>query len=275
MQRVLIALLISFLFIGITYASEDECRRGHDECGNDNGNSGGAGGDGGDGGDGGSGGDTSVDVSATGTGEGGEGGDGGSAQVSTSNESSSIVLTGARDTAQCFTKIGVGAEGFGVFWSRSDSFCKKVRLIAANIERGNYSAAARLECTLKEWEEVYGHRNTKDPGYEQCLIDITVIPDVPPPNLGQLYNRAAREAPPDMLIADVTEEEYREQQQEVEYRQVQQETVNVKQAYEIERLRKESSEIKKEQEEQKVKDEERRAYFQKILDRLEQKEESK
>jgi hypothetical protein len=107
-------------------------------------------------------------------------GEGGSANVSTSSENNSIVLTGARDSAACFTKMGVGAEGFGIFWSRSDPYCKKVRLIARHIDNGNFEAAARLECTLKEWKDVYGHKRVDDPGYSQCMEDLVVTPPPQP-----------------------------------------------------------------------------------------------
>ena len=149
--------------------------------------------------------------------EGGAGGTGGGATVHTNSESNSIVLSGARDSAACFTKMGIGAEGFGLFWSRSDPFCKKVRLIARKIEEGNFAAAARLECTLNEWKEVYGHKNVSDSGYKQCLDDL-----MPAEPVGMYITSDEYDL---LIMAQVTKEEYTEQTELVEYRMTQQQNL--------------------------------------------------
>lgn len=207
----LIVLLVLFL-IGppAAWASgddDDDCRDAHSQCGH-NGGAGGAGGEGGE---------ANADAS---TGAIDNQSQGGGATVNTRSENTSLVLSGARDTADCFTKIGIGAEGFGVFWSRSDPFCKKVRLIASHIDRGNLAAAARLECTLKEWGEVYGHsrpRNkdgSRTEGYQQCLDDL----DMTEPTGVTMTHDEYHE----LTMTQVSQEEYQEQAELVEYRYAQQ-----------------------------------------------------
>jgi len=158
-------------------------------------------------------------ATANASGEGGTGGAGGTSTVQTKNESTSLVLTGARDTAPCFTKVTIGAEGFGIGWSRSDAYCKKVRRIAAHLVLENWNAAARLECTLRVWRDVYG-RDT-----EACFADLYAGPDetpTPEPEIGGMYNQSA-------MVAQVAQEEFeavveqaQEQHEAVEYRQAQQ-----------------------------------------------------
>ena len=178
--------LMVLLFCGVctvwatlSLAGEDDCRQGHRQCGHN-----------GDGDESStatseststgvaeststssSGSESDSTASATG-GAGGEGGastaNGGGASVETNNrsESSSVYLGAARDTAGCFTKVQIGAEGFGIGFSRSDAYCKKVQRISDHVSWGNYRAATRLECTLKEWRDVYG----KD--VKQCWRDV-------------------------------------------------------------------------------------------------------
>ncbi len=132
----------------------------------------------------------------------------GSATVNTSSENTSLVLTGARDTAPCFTKITIGAEGFGIGFSRSDAFCKKVRLISRQIESRNFDAAARLECTLKEWKEVYG--KDKDACYWAILIEELPAPEpviAAPVEITQSGG---------VLMADISEEKYDRDQAEAD-----------------------------------------------------------
>ena len=175
---------------------------------------------GGSGGDGGEGGEANADAN---TGPIDNSSEGGGANVSTSSEHTSLVLSGARDSADCFTKMGIGAEGFGIFWSRSDPFCKTVRLVASHIDRGNLSAAARLECTLNEWEAIYGHRKprnkdgTMTDGYSQCVEDLDMTPPEPTGNVvltGAEYQELVTQA--------VQQEEYQEHSEQVEYRYTQQ-----------------------------------------------------
>lgn len=183
-------------------------------------------------------------------GEGGHGGGGGSSNVK--NRSTSIVLTGSKDTADCFTKMGIGAEGFGIFWSRSDPYCKKVRLIASHIDRGNFAAAARLECTLGEWQEVYGHKRARNKdgseteGYRQCQDDLVPV-DEPSP-VGGVFVPAAEY---DELLAQVSEEELEEKSQLLEDRIAQQQNLidTLKEEHkndeaEIERLRREADALR-------------------------------
>jgi hypothetical protein len=187
-------------------------------------------------------------ATANAIGEGGAGGAGGSASggtstVQTKNESTSLVLTGARDTAPCFTKVTIGAEGFGIGWSRSDPYCKKVRRIAAHLVLENWNAAARLECTLREWRDVYGR------DAEACFLDLYAGPDeAPEPEIGGMYNQSA-------MVAQVAQEEFeavkeqaQEQHEAVEYRQAQQQnkidSLEQREAElraEVERLRQEAA----------------------------------
>ena len=228
-QFVVLLMLAAMLAVVVTAeASEDDCRRGHEQCGHDDG--GGEGGDGGDGvgigighGEGGEGGEANADAS---TGPIDNSSEGGGANVSTSSEHTSLVLSGARDSADCFTKMGIGAEGFGIFWSRSDAFCKTVRLVASHIDRGNLSAAARLECTLNEWEAIYGHRKprnkdgTMTDGYSQCVEDLDMTPAEPTGNVvltGAEYDELVTQA--------VQQEEYQEHSEQVEYRYAQQQSL--------------------------------------------------
>lgn len=181
--------LLVFLTMPV-WATENDCRQGHRQCGHDDGNtinadadarsesdasssadsdassnatsssnsSGGAGGDGGAGGAGGAGGSASGGAATSNSGS--------SNEISNSSKSNSVYLGAARDTAGCFTKVQLGAEGFGIGFSRSDAYCKKVRRISDHVSWGNYRAATRLECTLKEWRGVYG----KD--VKQCWRDL-------------------------------------------------------------------------------------------------------
>ena len=239
---------------------DNDCN-GHGNCNDIDITEGGAGGDGGEGGHGGEGGaggdggQADADSSAS-TGPIDNASAGGSANVSTKNESTSLVLQGARDTADCFTKVTIGAEGFGIGFSRSDPYCKKVRLIARNIDRGNYEAAARLECTLPEWEEVYGHkrvfqRNSDqfEPGYQDCLDALTFTEE----DLGAVTLPAAQY---EELVAQAVQgeelEEYVEQQ---EYRYAQQQNAieSVRQeheadAAELERLKREAAALREAEE---------------------------
>jgi hypothetical protein len=156
------------------------------------------------------------------------GGDGHSTNtISTSSESRSIYLGAARDTAECFTKVTIGADVFGIGFSRSDPFCKKIRLIVRQLDAGNYDAAARLECTLPEWREVFG----KDD--QLCFKSLLVGDDAPTA---------------DVLMAQVEEEEFEELQKvvvmqadEIEHlrEQVEQAEANEE---EIERLRRQQAE---------------------------------
>lgn len=93
-----------------------------------------------------------------------------STTVRNKSESNTMVFGAARDTADCFTKVQLGGEGFGVGFSRSDPYCKKVRLVRRHVELGNYEAAARLECTLREWRQVYG--DDKQRCFDELLVGI-------------------------------------------------------------------------------------------------------
>jgi hypothetical protein len=175
----------------------------------------------------------------------GEGGAGGMSTVTTRNESTSLVLTGARDTAPCFTKVTIGAEGFGIGFSRGDPYCKKVRRVAAHLVLENWNAAARLECTLKVWREVYGR------DANACFDDLFAGPDQTPaaPELTGLYNQAAQDN--DYFFAQVAQDEFddaKEQAELVERRVSQQqnkiETLEQNEAElraEVERLRDEAA----------------------------------
>jgi len=193
--------------------------------------------------------EASAGAESNATGEGGAGGAGGVSTVQTKNESTSLVLTGARDTAPCFTKVTIGAEGFGIGFSRSDPYCKKVRRVAAHLVLENWGAAARLECTLKVWREVYGR------DAELCFDDLYAGPDETPtpPQLGGLYDQAAQSG--DFVVAQVEQEEFEaakqeaaEQHEQVEYRVSQQqnkidslEQNEAELRREVERLREEAA----------------------------------
>ena len=175
----------------------------------------------------------------------GEGGAGGASTVNTKTESTSLVLTGARDTAPCFTKVTIGAEGFGIGWSRSDAYCKKVRRIGAHLTLENWNAAARLECTLGVWRDVYGRDAA------ECFADLYAGPDEVPaaPTLTGLYNQNAQ------FVAQVEQAEFEEAKEQaaeqhsaVEYRQAQQQnkidSLEQREAElrrEVERLREEAA----------------------------------
>ena len=276
-----LALLVS---VGTAWAgggSRGDCN-GEENCNDieieNRGGHGGAGGDGGDGGHGGEGGeaDANAEASAGATANTGPvdvSAGGGSSTVSTKSENTSLVLTGARDTADCFTKVTIGAEGFGIGFSRSDPFCKKVRLISANIDRGNYEAAARLECTLREWEEVYGHRKPfgrdgeMTEGYRQCLEDLTFTEE---DLTGYL------DVPAEVMVAQVTQEEFEHQQELVEYRIAQQQNLieSLEQDHdakdeEIARLKREAAELRAAQQERIKDDTEQQAALRAILEKRE------
>lgn len=164
------------------------------------------------------------------------GGAGGSSTVNTKSENNSIVLTGARDTAECFTKVTIGAEGFGIGFSRKDKYCRKVRLVARQIELGNYDAAAKLECTLPEWKEVF---DDKDECYEALLYE----------------NMESNTGEYDGVVAQVSQEEYYAQQEilteQAELaidKAAQAEALAAEQAAEIERLKREAAKRERERE---------------------------
>ncbi len=189
--------------------------------------------------------DAIAEADANATGEGGAGGLGGASTVNTKTESTSLVLTGARDTAPCFTKVTIGAEGFGIGWSRSDAYCKKVRRIGAHLVLENWNAAARLECTLGVWRDVYGR------DADECFADLYAGPEESPaaPELTGLYNQNAQ------MVAQVEQEEFeavkqqaQQQHEAVEYRQTQQQnkidSLEQREAElrrEVERLREEAA----------------------------------
>ncbi len=173
---------------------------------------------------------------------------GGTANVTTKSENTSLVLTGARDTAGCFTKVTIGAEGFGIGFSRSDPYCKKVRLITRQLALQNWDAAARLECTLKEWREIYG----KDK--EACRAALFAGPDEEPVNAlieHQEYSALAQEFQY-MIVAQVQQEEFNEAVEKGEYRYAQQQALieelneeHAKDDKEIARLKRETAEAAK------------------------------
>lgn len=192
-----------------------------------------------------------------------EGGQGGSSSVTTNNEHTSLVLTGARDTAACFTKVTIGAEGFGIGFSRSDPYCKKIRLIAAQHEKGNHDAAVKLECTLSEWKEVFG----KD--YGACFQALSVEPDL----INQLYGFEDV----DSLHAQVSKEEYEEEQELIQYRIEQQQNLiqslqeeHDEKDAEIERLKREAAELRRTREVEEQEEAIKAAKFQAILQKREE-----
>lgn len=241
---------------------------------------------GGSGGDGGEGGDASAvtgPVTVDGT-----GGTGGGATVNTKSENTSLVLSGARDTADCFTKIGVGAEGFGLFWSRSDSFCKKVRLISSHIDRGNYAAAVRLECTLPEWEEVYGHKKPRDKqgneteGYVQCKEDLMpegAQGDDGSDITGHVLTPAEYE---DLLAQAANAEEVEEYVEQSEYRFAQQtnliaalEADHEDDSAEIDRLKREAAALRAAEQEREDREMVQQTGFQKLYEKQVAQEEER
>jgi len=133
---------------------------------------------------------------------------GGKANVETSNRSTSLVLYGARDTAPCFTKVTFGAEIFGIGFSRSDPYCKKVRAVARQLTLENWDAAARLECTLKIWKEIYG----KDK--EACRHALFAGPDEfdDDTQSGVWVPNDKYQA---LLMVDIDAEEYHTQQRQI------------------------------------------------------------
>lgn len=147
---------------------------------------------------------------------------GGGAEVNTRSESNSVYLGAARDTADCYTKVQLGAEGFGIGFSRSDAFCKKVRLIDQKVSEGNYAAAVRLECTLPEWREVYGHKRPRDrkgretEGYRQCKKDL-----MPAETVGQNVTAAYG----GLVVQAVQQDEFQDSLERAEYRYAHQQSL--------------------------------------------------
>lgn len=235
--------------VNIVYAG-DECRGNcRSDSGGDvevdvdvgvdggSGGMGGAGGDGGDGGMGGAGGTGGSvgDLSA----HSGSDATGGNSTVRSENRQ--IYLGAARDTADCFTKIQVGADGFGVGFSRSDAYCKKVRRIQFFIDHERFVPAARLECTLVEWKKVYG----KDK--ERCHDELYVGPGT------------FADPTPIVVASDDRYEEIRkalraseEEREQVEYRQSQQETLIESQAEALAKVRAEAIRLRKAEEARKA-----------------------
>lgn len=262
-----VILFIVWLGFAIPIAMADDCRNPHEQCGHNEGDrddstTATA--------------DSSSDATATGgdansTSDAVANSSGGSSNVSTRNESTSLVLTGARDTAECFTKVTIGAEGFGIGFSRKDAYCQKVRRIAVQLERQNWEAAARLECTLRVWKEVYG----KDT--EQCVRDVHAGPIEEPVPTG--FIAVPQEEYDNLLMAQVQQEELDEAIEQTEYRFAQQQNLieELKEDHadddeELERLRREVAAQKKQMEEEAAR---RAAVREKILEKRDAEGDSK
>jgi hypothetical protein len=212
------------MLVPVVFASEDDdgCRNGHFQCGHDDGNDGGAGGAGGDGGDGGSGGtggdggeaDANAEAIANAEGGAGGAGGGGDASIVFGKRAPTNFLYMQNQVEACGRTFGFsgsntsGGWAFGIPIPRSWTPTCDLWKAAEEAQQNNFVYLSYMfQCSIKAVRNVMGDELCGE--FESlALVEMGIVTEAP--DLGGLYDQAARSG---WMMADITEEEYIEQQQ--------------------------------------------------------------
>ena len=252
----IIAMLMMLLIPGIVFADKPDCRQAHNQCGHkdddsggDDGGDGGSGGDGGDGGSGGAGGDGGsvgdLDLSTEAT-----GGGGGNATITGARRAPNNFLYMQNQVEACGRTFGIsgsntsGGWTFGIPIPRSwTPTCDLWKAAEEAQQNGFIYTSYMFQCSINTVRKVLGDA-TCDAFEQKALIELGLI--VETIANGIWLPNDEYEA---LLMADVDNEEYEEQQQMIEDRfsqydnliQAQQEEAAADDA-EIDRLKQEAAE---------------------------------
>jgi uncharacterized small protein (DUF1192 family) len=221
---ILLTLWVLSLLVPVVFASEDDdgCRNGHFQCGHDDGNDGGAGGAGGDGGDGGSGGtggdggeaDANAEAIANAEGGAGGAGGGGDASVVFGKRAPTNFLYMQNQVEACGRTFGFsgsntsGGWAFGIPIPRSWTPTCDLWKAAEEAQQNQFVYLSYMfQCSINAVRNVMGDELCSE--FESlALVEMGIVTEAP--DLGGLYDQAAQSG---WMLAEVTEEEYIEQQQ--------------------------------------------------------------
>ena len=191
----------------LAYGSEDDdCRDAHDQCGHDGGDA-----------DSAANADSAASADASANAEGGAGG-GGDASIVYGKRAPTNFLYMQNQVEACGRTFGFsgsntsGGWAFGIPIPRSwTPTCDLWKASEEAQQNGFVYLSYMFQCSIKAVRKVMGDYTCE--GFEErALVEMGLVE--PSPDLGSLYNQAAQEGR--WLLAEVTEEEYLEQQQMIE-----------------------------------------------------------
>lgn len=98
---------------------------------------------------------------------------------------------GGSDIGDCLVTTQLGIIIFHHQGSKSNPWCRW-RVAQALDDQGKHHDAAKIRCTIKDIYEIYGREAS-----DECIKVYTFDTQSPAPDLGQLYDQAARATAPD------------------------------------------------------------------------------
>lgn len=254
---ILVVLWLLSMLAPLAYSSEDDpCRDAHDQCGHDGGDA-----------DSDANADATASADASANAEGGAGG-GGDASIIYGKRAPTNFLYMQNQVEACGRTFGFsgsntsGGWAFGIPIPRSwTPTCDLWKAAEEAQQNGFIYLSYMFQCSIKAVRNVMGEYTCE--GFEEkALVEMGLVTESP--DLGGLYNQAAQNGR--WLLAEVTEEEYIEQQQMIEDKFAQYDSLiesrqeeHEKDDAEIERLKKVAAELKAAEQARKDKEEARRA----------------
>ena len=209
---ILMTLWVLSMLAPLAYGSEDDdCRDAHDQCGHD-------GGDADSNADASADAAASADASANAEGGAGGAGGGGDASIVYGKRAPTNFLYMQNQVEACGRTFGFsgsntsGGWAFGIPIPRSwTPTCDLWKAAEEAQQNGFIYTSYLFQCSIKVVRKVLGDYTCE--GFEErALVEMGLVE--PSPDLSSLYNQAAQDGR--WLLAEVTEEEYLEQQQMIE-----------------------------------------------------------
>ncbi len=266
---ILVSLWVLAMLIPLAYGDEDDpCREAHDQCGHDD-----IGGDAGADSDANA--DAAASADASASAEGGAGG-GGDASIVYGKRAPTNFLYMQNQVEACGRTFGFsgsntsGGWAFGIPIPRSwTPTCDLWKASEEAQQNGFIYLSYMFQCSIKAVRKVMGDYTCE--GFEErALVEMGLVEASP--DLGSLYNQAAQDGR--WLLADVTEEEYIEQQQMIEDKFAQYDNLIESQLaahkaddVEIARLKREAAKLIAAEQERRDKEAARRAAARAALDK--------
>lgn len=239
---ILVTLWVLSMLVPLAYGSEDDdCRDAHDQCGHDGGDA-----------DSDANADSAASADASANAEGGAGG-GGDASIVYGKRAPTNFLYMQNQVEACGRTFGFsgsntsGGWAFGIPIPRSwTPTCDLWKAAEEAQQNGFIYLSYMFQCSIKAVRNVMG-QITCEEFEEKALVEMGLV--TASPDLGGLYDQAAQNGR--WLLAEVTEEEYIEQQEMIEDKFAQYDSLiesrqeeHEKDDEEIERLKKIAEELK-------------------------------
>ncbi len=258
---ILVTLWVLSMVIPLAYGSDDDsCRDAHDQCGHD-------GGDADSNADADASADSAASADASANAEGGAGG-GGDASIVYGKRAPTNFLYMQNQVEACGRTFGFsgsntsGGWAFGIPIPRSwTPTCDLWKASEEAQQNGFVYLSYMFQCSIKVVRKVLGEYTCEE-FEERALVEMGLVTAAP--DLGGLYDQAAQNGR--WLLAEVTEEEYLEQQQMIEDKFAQYDNLieqrqieHEKDDAEIDRLRKIAEAVAAAEQERKDKEAARRA----------------